>query len=103
MTTDQKPESPTRQTSAITAALFLNAEFTAELEGRLAHMHANRVTAFTGLWCADTGFAVVVEVTEGVPFQWHLRGPLSRDGAKTWLGIVQAEICASAELSRVTH
>lgn len=76
-------------------AHFLGPEKTREIELALSELAALGATNYVGVWDAGTGFGLVVEVLEGKPFQWHLRGPLNREGAATWLGMVQAEIVSN--------
>ena len=90
-------------TTAMHLQQFLTEAKTAEIELGLSQLAALKADNYIGTWDAETGFALVVEVIAGAPFQWHVRGPLSRDGAKTWLGIVRAEIQSGAELSRLMH
>lgn len=82
---------------------FLSEAKTAELELGLSELAELGANNFMGIWDPQTLFCVVVEVMDGKPFQWHVRGPLNREGAKTWLSIVQAEITGGDERPRSMH
>jgi hypothetical protein len=90
-------------TTPLQLSHFLSKDKTAELELGLSQLAATSANNYMGVWCAETCFVVVVEVIGGRPAQWHIRGPLTQEGAKTWLGIVRAEIEAGAEVSRLKH
>lgn len=80
--------------NALQFSQFLSAEKTRELEVALSELAHQKADNYVGVWDAQSGFCVVVEVMGGAPFQWHVRGPLNVEGAKLWLGMVAAEITA---------
>lgn len=49
---------------------------------RLAHEKS--ASTILGVWCAETGFALMVEIVEGKPFLWHCTGPILVHQAKRW-------------------
>ena len=50
---------------------------------RLAH--EQQATHVVGCWCAQTGFALLVEIVDGKPFYWHCTGPINVHQAERWL------------------
>ena len=72
--------------------LFLSTDVLTRLVASIAKVVDAGGSDALGVWDAATGFAVVAEVRDGLPCQWHVRGPLSRTGAEHWLGLVAEEI-----------
>lgn len=75
---------------------FLSEECTAEIEQCVSRLVHDNASDFVGRWDKTTGFCVVVEVIAGRPYQWHVRGPLTVEGARLWLAFVESEITAPA-------
>ena len=72
--------------------LFLSAHGLDQLVRGVSDLVAKNASSYAAVWDEATQFAVIVEVHDGTPAQWHVRGPFNREAAKHWLGIVQDEI-----------
>ena len=46
--------------------------------------HEQQATHIVGCWCAETGFALMVEIFDGRPMLWHCTGPINSHQAKRW-------------------
>lgn len=55
-----------------------------ELAEAIKKAHEQEETTIVGVWCAQTGFAVLVEILEGRPFHWHCTGAINVNQAKKW-------------------
>ena len=62
-----------------------------ELAGAIAKCHAEKATHCVGVWCASTGFAVLVEVIDGTPVLYHMVGPVLKHHATSWFHGMLAE------------
>ena len=72
--------------------MFLSTHGLDQLVRGVSDLVAKNASSFAAVWDSETGFAVIVEVLDGTPAQFHVRGPLSREAATYWLGIVREEI-----------
>ena len=55
-----------------------------ELAEAIKKAHELEETTILGVWCAETGFAVLVEIVDGKAFHWHVTGPINVNQAKRW-------------------
>lgn len=62
----------------------LGARKQAEIAAALNKAHTEKATHVVGCWCAETGFALLVEIGEGNPIHWHCTGPVTKEQARTW-------------------
>ena len=69
----------------------LGAKKQAELSAAINKAAQEKVTHAVGVWCAETGFALLVEIYEGTPALWHCTGPCNVEQAKRWFAGMQAE------------
>ena len=56
-----------------------------ELAEALKKASEEKANTMLGVWCAETGFALLVEIYRGNAILWHCTGPCSKDQAKRWL------------------
>lgn len=62
-----------------------------EIAEALKKAAEEKATHVVGAWCAETGFALLVEIGEGQPIHWHCTGPMNVHQAKRWFkGMEQA-------------
>lgn len=55
-----------------------------ELAEAIRKAEQEEATTILGVWCGETGFAVMTEVLEGRPMLWHCVGPIKKESAKRW-------------------
>lgn len=55
-----------------------------ELAEAIREAAKREATTILGVWCGETGFAVMTEVLEGRPMLWHCCGPMPKESAKRW-------------------
>lgn len=65
---------------------MLGGEKRREFRETLADMQKHRVTSYVGVWCEQSGYAVLCVVANGEPIRWYLAGAMDRDDARAWLG-----------------
>ncbi|GAB3733955.1 hypothetical protein GCM10028862_16720 [Luteimonas pelagia] len=58
---------------------LLSADKAAELRDGMGRVSGQKIL---GTWCAETGWCVRVLVVSGVPTQWWMQGPMSREEAR---------------------
>ena len=56
----------------------------AEIGAALQKAAETNASTVVGCWCAETGFALLVEIFEGKPIHWHCTGPCNVDQARRW-------------------
>ena len=62
-----------------------------EIAAAINKCQQEKATHAVGCWCAETGFALLVEIFEGTPVHWHCTGPCNVDQAKRWFKGMEAE------------
>ena len=62
-----------------------------EIAAAIQEAHKQEATTILGVWCAETGFALMVEIIEGKPFHWHCTGPINVNQAKRWFAGMQQQ------------
>ena len=55
-----------------------------ELSEAIREAAKQEATTILGVWCGETGFAVMTEIYEGQPALWHCVGPMRKESAQRW-------------------